>query len=298
MNYNILRYIIEVAKEGNFTKAAVNLFISQPSLSQMVKNEEKRLGLSIFDRSKSPVKLTNAGREYVLWARQVISLLENMDRSMSDYSTNESFMLKIGILPECSALILPAALKIFRENNPKGFVSILEKSSNELKVCLENDEMEFIVGLTHPDELNYCSIPLYDEKIVLAINYDYCQLNLNVDEIDLVDFSEAPFVMMEEHQFLYDITHALCRRAGFVPKAVVECYNLETALHMVKAGVGISLIPDLMTTIVGGLKYYDIKGTTPKSQISIVFRRDHFLTREAKELMELIKDCRRAEGAS
>lgn len=289
MNYNILRYIIAISEEGNFTRAANKLYISQPSLSQIIKNEEKRLGLEIFDRRQSPIILTNAGQEYVLWARQAVSLLENMERRLNDFSTEESFTLKIGILPECSSFILPDALKTFRENNPKGFVQILELSSNELKLSLENSEMDFIVGLTHPDSFNYSSIPLYDERIVLAITSDYAPPELNVHDIDLVDFSEAPFVMMEEDQFLYNITHELCKRAGFVPKAVVECYNLETAMHMVKAGVGVSLVPDLMTNIVGGLNYYNIKGITPESQISIVYKKDQHLTKEGKELIALIK---------
>lgn len=290
MNYNILRYITTVAEEGNFTRAAEKLFISQPSLSQIIRNEEKRLRIKIFDRSRSPISLTNAGHEYLLWARQILSLYDNMIKSLEDFSTNESFVLKIGILPECSAFILPGPLKTFRERNPKGFVQIRELSSNELKASLENDEFDFIVGLTHPDTFKYRSIPLYDERIVLAITSDYSPKNLNVDELDLADFSHAPFVMMEEDQFLYNVSHDLCKKAGFVPNTVVECYNLETAMHMVKAGVGVSLIPDLMSSIVGGLNYYRLKGETPSSQISIVYHKDKHLTKKAIELIDLIRE--------
>ena len=290
MNYNILRYIITVAEEGNFTRAAAKLFISQPSLSQIIRNEEKRLKIKIFDRSSNPISLTYAGHEYILWARQILSLYDNMLKSMEDYSSNEAFVLKIGILPECSAFILPDPLKKFRERNPKAFVQIRELSSNELKASLENDEFDFIVGLTHPDTFKYCSLPLYDERIVLAITSDYSPENLNVDEVDLADFSHAPFVMMEEDQFLYNVSHDLCKKAGFVPKTVVECYNLETAMHMVKAGVGISLIPDLMSPIVGGLNYYRLKGETPSSQISIVYHRERHLSKKAIELIDLIRE--------
>ncbi|SCG82890.1 putative HTH-type transcriptional regulator ywbI [Proteiniborus sp. DW1] len=289
MNYNILRYIITVAEEGSFTKAAKKLYIAQPSLSQIIKNEEKKLGVFLFNRSNNPITLTDAGHEYILWARQIISLYENMERSLQDFSKNEASVLQIGILPECSAFILPAPLKAFREANPKRLVQIHELSSNDIQKLLENSEVDFIIGLTHPDTFTYCSEPLYDEKIVLAVTPEFSPANKDVKEVDLADFADAPFVMMEEGQFLYNVTHELCKRSGYVPRAVVECYNLETAMHMVKAGVGIAIIPDLMSRLVGGLNYYDIKGLTPQSQISVVYRRDRHLPKEARELIELIK---------
>lgn len=290
MNSNILRYIITVAEEKSFTKAAKKLYIAQPSLSQIIRNEEKKLGIILFDRNCSPIELTDAGHEYVLWARQMISIQENMERRLQDYSSNGISVLKIGILPEFSAFILPAPLKAFREKNSNICVQIRELSSNDLQNSLENSELDFIVGLTHPDTFKYSSEPLYDEQIVLAATPDFIPENRVNSEVDLADFSDAPFVMMEEGQFLYKVTHDLCKRCGFVPKTVVECYNLETAMHMVKAGVGIAIIPDLMASLVVGLHYYHIKGLTPQSQISVVYNRDRCLTREVKELIELIKN--------
>lgn len=290
MNYNILRYVITVAEEKNFTKAAKKLYITQPSLSQTIKNEEKRLGIILFDRSSSPLTLTDAGKEYVLWAQQVLNLYENMERRLQDFSTDEVSSLKIGILPEFSSFILSHPLKLFRERNPNSFVQIIEQSSNDLEKSLENSKLDFIIGLTHNDKYKYYNEPLYDEKIVLTVTPDFPPKDKDATEIDLIEFKDAPFVMMEEGQFLYNVTHYLCKKSGFVPRTVVECYNLETALCMVEAGVGVSIVPDLMCKVVGDLKYYNIKGRTPESQISIVYRRDRYLTKKARELIELIKE--------
>lgn len=290
MNYNILHYIVTVAEERNFTRAAKKLFISQPSLSQIIKNEEEKLGLVLFDRKTSPVTLTDAGHEYMLWAYQVLDLYKNMEKRLQDFSTNKVSTIKMGILPECSAFMLPIPLKTFRKNNPNAFVQIRELSSNDLKDSLENSEFDFIVGLTHSDKFKYSSIPLYDENIVLAVAPNLFPFEKDTKEIDLSHFRDTPFIMMEEEQFLYNVTHDLCKRSGFVPKVVVECYNLETAIHMVKAGVGVSLLPDLMCRMLGGLNYYHIKGLTPESQISIIYRRDQYLTAEARELIQLIID--------
>ncbi|NLX61012.1 MAG: LysR family transcriptional regulator [Tissierellia bacterium] len=290
MNYNILRYVIMVAEERSFTKAAKKLYISQPSLSQIIKNEEEKLGITLFDRSSYPLTLTDAGKEYVHWARQILAVCENMERRLDDFSKRERIFLKIGILPEFSSFILSHPLKLFRERNPNSFVKIVERSSNELEKSLENYNLDFIIGLTHKDKYKYISEPLYDEKIVLAATSEFFPIDKSIKEVNLSDFSDAPFITMKEGQFLYNITHELCKESGFVPKIVVDCYNLETAMHLVKAGVGVALIPDLMTYVVGGLNYYNINLSTPESQISIVYDRSHYLTHQTRELIEHIKN--------
>lgn len=289
MNCNILHYIVAVSEEKNFTKAANKLYIAQPSLSQMIKNEEERIGSALFQRS-NPVTLTAAGHEYVLWARQILALNEKMERKLSEYSTNKISVIRLGILPECSSFILAIPLKDFRKNNPKTIIQINELSNSDLQASLENSELDFIIGLTHPEKYKYCSEALYDEKIVLAGTSEFFPNDINIGKVNLSDFSEAPFITMKEGQFLYNITHDLCQKSGFVPKVIADCYNLETAMHLVKAGVGVSLIPDLMNYVVGGLNYHNISLSTPESQISIVYNRNHYLTRETRELIEHIKD--------
>lgn len=289
MNYNILRYIITVAEEKNFTRAAEKLFISQPSLSQIIKKEEDRLGFLLFNRTSNPISLTAGGKEYILWAKQILSLFENMERSLYDFSSKDLPILKLGILPECSSFVLPKPLSTFRQNNPNICVKILELSSNDLKLCLENSEVDFIVGLEHSDDYTYHSDLLYEEELILAIGSDSNFLE-DRESIDLSKCSNIPFVMMEEGQFLYNVTHDLCKKSGFVPKSVVECYNLETAMYMIKSGVGVSIIPDLMSKLVSGLKCYKIETSTPESKISIVYRNDYCLSKKARELIALIKD--------
>lgn len=136
MKYNILHYIITVSEEENFTKAAKKLYITQPSLSQIIKNEEDRLGVLLFERNR-PITLTPAGHEYVLWARQVLALNKKMEIRLNEFSTNKISVIKIGILPECSAFILPIPLKEFRENNPDAIIQINELSNSDLQKVLK-----------------------------------------------------------------------------------------------------------------------------------------------------------------
>ncbi len=287
MNYNRLKYIVTLAETGNFTEAAKKLFIAQPSLSQIIKNEENNLGIIIFDRTKSPITLTDAGIEYVHWAKQILFLYENMEKRINDYADSRLNIIRIGILPEFSAFILPKPIKQF---NPNCLIKIKEYSSNDLKARLENGEFDFIIGLSHPDTYKYTNIRLYNERIVLAMANGFNGNREGKLEVDLKDYEDVPFIIMEEGQFLYKVTYDLCKDAGFVPKLAAECYNLETALRLVRAGVGVSIIPDLMTKILNEIIFYNIKGLTPKSEISIVYEKNQYLNKDARKLIKLFKD--------
>lgn len=290
MNYNILDYVIAVAEEKSFTKAAKKLYITQPSLSQIIKSEEEKLGLKLFDRSQNPISLTDAGKEYILWARQVISIHSKMLNRLDDFSNSKSTVLKIGALAECSSFILSKPLKDFTKKNPKSYVEIVEKSSHKLQNGLDNSEFDFIISLTPGDTFKYNIEPLYNENIVLAVTPEFAPAEKDIETVDLSKYSDAPFVVMTKNGFLYDLTHELCKRSGFVPKSVVECSDLQTAMHMVKSGVGVSIIPDLMSHIIGGLDYYNIDGDLPQSQVSVIYNKDSYLTQAARDLIHLIKE--------
>ena len=290
INYNILRYVLEISKERNFTRAAKNLYITQPSLSQIVKSEEKKLGFLLFDRSKSPIELTEGGQEYVLWAKNILSVTSKMEKRLECYSKIKSPVVRIGILPEFCVFILATPLKKFLDVNSDVFVQINEMSTNDLNNSLNNGDLDFIIGLTHNDAFKYCNEPLYNENIVVATSSKHPLIDKDTKEVNLADFYDMPFVTMHKEQFLFNLTHELCNRNGFVPKSVMECYNLETAINMVQCGIGISLLPDLMCKIMGGLDYYQLKDETPKSQISIVYPNDTCLNDSSQQLINLIKE--------
>ncbi len=289
MTLRIYQYVVTLAEESNFTKAAKKLYISQPSLSQIIRREEERLGFDLFNRTQNIITPTQLGLEYIKWAKIILNLSSKMHNRLECIAFNDTQIINIGILPECSAFILPKPLKQFREKFPNAIIKIVELSSNDLHEKLEDDDLDFIIGLTHPDSLKYISIPLYNEKIVLAMSNNYLSNTKPGTEVNLQSFEHCHFVLMNDGQFLNKVTYQLCQEAGFSPRISTICYNLETALHMVKAGVGVSLIPDLMIRLVEDIDYYPLKDIELKSQISIVYPRSNILSDHAKNLIDFIK---------
>ena len=97
MEFVKLRYLIAVAEQRSFSKAAEKCFVSQPTLTRCVQNMEKSLGVSLFDRSCSPIQLTPAGEKYVAGVREILALKEKLDNEMAELTDRRQEVLSIGI---------------------------------------------------------------------------------------------------------------------------------------------------------------------------------------------------------
>ena len=118
MNDKHAEYVLTVLKEGSFTAAAKRLYISQPSLSQMVKAAESRLGAPIFDRTTDPITLTPAGKLYVEAVLQVRGITENLAKQVRELTEEERGVLHIGISIQRAIEIVPYLYPVFSKEFP------------------------------------------------------------------------------------------------------------------------------------------------------------------------------------
>lgn len=137
MDLNKLNYIIVIAEEKSFSKAAKKLFISQPALSQYVSTIENELNMKIFDRNKYPIKLTVAGEVFIKNAKELLNLKAKMIRDINSSTKVFSGTLKIGISPFRSPYILPNILSQMKKLYPDIKLFIVEKYAKELEKLLE-----------------------------------------------------------------------------------------------------------------------------------------------------------------
>ncbi|MBQ7497491.1 MAG: LysR family transcriptional regulator, partial [Selenomonas sp.] len=127
------RSVLQVAKDGTFSLAAKHLFISQPSLSQCIKKIEGELGMQIFDRSKSPLQLTEAGRIYIEAANQMKDLRKNLLSRVDDLSELRSGQVRIGSSRTRSVCVLADAMVAFHQRYPNIQLSVVEGSTSRLQ---------------------------------------------------------------------------------------------------------------------------------------------------------------------
>ena len=143
--FSNMRYIYKIYKEGSFSKAAKDLYISQPSLSATVKKVEQKIGMPLFERSTNPIQLTECGKQYIKTAEQLMNLEEQFANYVEDLNELKVGHLAIGGTYLFSAFVVSTAILKFQEKYPNVKVSLFEGSTPILEEKLFTGELDMII---------------------------------------------------------------------------------------------------------------------------------------------------------
>lgn len=297
MNWNQLQYIITVAEEKNITRAAEKLYISQPSLSLSIHSLEKELNTTLFERKNGVLTLTYAGLLFHDWAVSTLNSKKQLSVKLNDISNELRHLIRIGISPHRSPILLPPILERFSALYPQSEISIVEEPTYTLKKLLEKEQVDFIIDIAHTDTINYESHLLVEEKLVLAIPSDYikkfpekCETNY---PISLETLSDLPFILLSPEHFIGSMTKKIFDSVNFHPNIRITCHALETALVCIKQQLGVSIVPEIYKKQnYGGqeITYFDIDNIHGTRQICLVHHKNLYLHHQLETLIELFKE--------
>ena len=150
-------YFVAIVDEGSLTKAAEHLYVSQPSLSQYLKRLEANLGVELFDRSASPLRLTYTGERYYQYVLQMMKLDENIRREFQDIKNQTSGRLRLGVALWRGACLLPDVFPSFHRQYPDIHIELTEGRSVQLESALMNDKIDLAV-MNLPRTLDYSKL--------------------------------------------------------------------------------------------------------------------------------------------
>ena len=303
MNTKQIKYVLVLAREGSFSQAAECLNISQPSLSQYIKKIETETGTTLFDRSGSTIVLTEAGKVYVEAGRKMLELEHCMEQQFSDLADYKTGHVTVGISPYRSICYMPQVALRFRDKYPGMYLVVEERVGKDLLVGAENGEFDLCITTLPIDEKKFSYECMMEEEFVLAVStkcVDYAMLDSHAEtrentiypEVDMQLCSGLDFVMLNETQVMQHVLENACEEHHIVPRKAIECRSIEAQLSMVKAGMGIALVP---TTIARFLKednvrFYSIKQHISKREVVVAYRKGQKLSQAVKDLKEIIKE--------
>jgi len=308
-----LDYVYAVYKEQSFSKAAASLYISQPSLSIMVKKEEERLGFPIFDRSTVPIRLTEMGQEYIQAAEKLIEIKTGFENYVNELNELLTGNLYIGSTNLFVSYALPPLLSEFSRLYPKVQVQLMEASSGELIDHLFTGELELILDNKKMDEDIYASQRLCSEHLLLAVPKsielapELEKISFTAEEIcadahleegkqwvRLSHFKDAPFLFQKPGNDTRERETAVCRRQHFEPRIRFELDQQSTAYNLSCAGLGISFVGDLLVKWDPRkeLRFFTLQGGDTVRDIGFFYKKSRRLSRAAREFLKL------AEGYS
>ncbi len=239
MELDQLRYFLQVAERGNFTRAAEDVKISQPALSRSIQKLEEELGQPVFERQTRSVTLTDAGVLLQSRARQVLSILEDTKAEIND--DGESGCVRVGAIPTIAPFFLPKVLREFSKAHPKANLIVQENTTDRLlKSCIQGEIDLAILALPIPAK--YLEIEtLFDEELFLVLPPEHPLVG--VPDIRLADVEPYPFVLLDEAHCLSDNIVSFCRQRSFLPVTVERTSQLAMVQELVSLSHGVSLIP-------------------------------------------------------
>ncbi len=275
MELRHLRYFVTVAEELHFGRAAERLFISQPPLSQQIQQLERELGVSLFARTSRRVTLTPAGEAFLREARQVLAGVDTAISAAQRAARGETGWLGIGFAASATYDLLPAVLHDFREQFPDVALSLMELNAAEQTEALRSHSIH--VGFARPyvAEAEIVVGATLQEPLLAALPQAHPLAPR--DALDLTELTGEPFVSFPElpAPSYAQFVRRVCEEAGFLPRVVQEVREMQTAISLVAAGIGIALLPASVQNVHRtGVVYCPLKEPAPRTELAVVSRLD------------------------
>ena len=237
-----LRYVVCVAEERRFTRAAARLHVAQPSVSSAVSALEHELGAPLFHRARNEVVLTGAGEVFLPWARQVLADCDAGAAAVRDLLGLQRGRLALGATPSLTTNLLPSVLATFLGAHPELEMSMHEAGSQDLVRRLEAGEIDLAVVILPVDRPWVETTPLMQEELVLAVSAGHALAGRR--SIRVAELESVPLVMFKDGYDLREATIAACRRAGFTPMLATTGLEMDGALALAAAGVAGAVVPE------------------------------------------------------
>jgi DNA-binding transcriptional LysR family regulator len=246
MELRHLRYFVAVAEELNFTRAAQKLHLAQPSLTRQIHNLEEELGVTLLDRGRNRVSLTEEGKSFLVDARRLVAMSLESVKAVQRVSRGESGQLNLGYLFQFNFDLLPATLATFYQTCPEIAVNLFDMSPAEQLRALESRKIDLgFVGLRppsphkHTTALEWECVAHHPVVVAMPVKHRLAKKR----RIKLSELKSQFFVAMSEetHPGSRVWLAGLCEQAGFTPR-VLQDVELESGLMtFVAEGLGVTL---------------------------------------------------------
>ena len=267
-----LTYFLAVAEELNFSRASERLKMAQPPLSRQIAQLEIQLGAELFDRSRSQIRLTQAGELLLERTHSILELVEQTAEEVKQIGEGGAGRLRIAFVGTATFGLLPKILRAYRATNPNVVLALSAMNNAELKSALIQKKIDIAIARPKLDDPELKTEPVVQEKLLLAVPDTYKRTHLR-----LSDFQKETFVLYPRYPrpSFADFVIDVCKNEGFTPQDPILAQDYQTAISLVSIGVGVSLVPESVAEsqrIGVNFCYYD--GYNPGTALSINYRRD------------------------
>ena len=308
MNFQNLEYFLTTASEGNITRAAERLHVSQQALSNQIARMEQELGCKLFER-KQNLQLTYAGLQFKASAEKILDIQRQTTTELDDIRNSRRGELRIGISHTRGQTILPLILPKFSRRYPQVDLHVIEGSTHILEESLEKGRIDVLIGFAPfmVDCAEYRNLMTEHLFLIIPTSLMNEQFGERATEIleeyrktlDISLFRNMPFVLLRSGDRIRAITDREFFRRGISPKIRIETQNIQTAFALASEGMGITVCSQMYLEspfVISGHVDYESRKKVEilpfssqelNDSIAIAYNRERYLSKIASDFIEM-----------
>lgn len=304
-----LKYVLMLAETKSFSVAAKKLYITQPALSLYIMNLEEQLGVDLFDRSSTPIKLTNVGEEYIKTAQKILDLEAELNNKISDVLELKQGSLSVGVTPIRGSFLINDTIIEYNQKYPGIKINMVEYEMSKLLELALAGSIDFFIGNSPIQNSLLTTKTMGVEHLLLAVpknnpsNKVLEQYQVPLKEImenkyiertpvDFSIFSNSPFILLQPNQHIHTLLLDLCSKSGFEPNVVLQTNKLETAYSITQKGLGSTIVSDTLirhANLEDHPIYYTLPEKLSARNIIVVYKKNRYISLMAEKFISILK---------
>lgn len=292
MDTRQIHYFTEVVKQGGFSKAAEHLFVSQPTISNVVKDLEKELDVQLLIRTTRKLELTDTGKLLFHYGEQISQLYQQFYQELDDIKNVNRGSIKMGIFSSVGTEVLTDIMSAFSKQYPNITIRFVEDGEANLRTALYNGELDLVVLEVPPENEPVNYIPFLKGDLRLLVHHTHSLANK--ETVAWEELKDEKFIIFREGFAVRRFIMEECERIGFTPNIICETSQWKFIFEMVSCDMGISILPQSHLTELNvahkGIKVLPIIDQEVHWQIGIVWRKDGYISYATRLWIQFLKE--------
>ncbi len=284
-----IRYLLAVAEQGNFTRAAEVLHVSQPTLSQQIRQLEETLGTVLLDRSGRRVRLTDAGE---VWARHAKLALRDLDsgaRAIHDVAELSRGSIRLAATPTFTSYLTGAVVSKFHQLYPGISIDLHEITQAQMELMLADDKLDLGIAFEQAQSAEIDYQPLYSETLNLVVGKKHVLMD-SAKALSIDVLTREPLVLLNTSFATRRHIDDYCRRLNIRANAVIETNSIGTIIEVVRRGHLSTILPSQIDLEGNDLHSIQLDPSLPMRNVVILRRKEAYQTAAAQAFTEVLVD--------
>ncbi len=291
MTITQLKYVLAVAEYQNFTKAAKNVFVTQPTLSMQIQKLEEELDILIFDRTKKPIQLTDVGKKLVIQARNIVNESDRMKDVVDQQKGFIGGEFVLGIIPTVMPTLLPMFLNTYIKKFPKVKLKIVELPTESIIQDLMDGHLDAAIAATPLNNDNIKERVLYYEPFMGYVPKQHKLASL--DKLNPLDLDINDILLLEDGHCFRDSILNICKtqKSYEDDKFKLASGSIETLIKLSNEGLGMTLLPYLHTLDINETEKANLlpfEDPSPAREVSLIYHKSELKIQIINSLKDTI----------